>query len=213
MSSVIQNLVQGSPEWKAARLGKITASRFATVCERTAKGQLTAPGLNYLKELAWERLTGKSAGEVFQNFAMKRGNDLEPVARQWYEIQNGSTVEQVGMFVSACGNYSYSPDGLIGGDGLLEIKCPMAPAFSEFALTKDAADYLHQVQGGLWLSGRKWCDLVVFHDDLPEDQQGVIIRIHRDEEFLAKMIPALVSFNNLVEDRVSALRKALGVPA
>lgn len=212
MNCSILNLAQGSPEWKSARLGKITASRFATACDKTAKGLPTAAAQTYLKELAWERLTGKSAGEPFQNFAMKRGTELEPLARQWYEIQNGSAVEQVGMFVSSCGHYSYSPDGLIEADGLIEIKCPMAPVFSEFALTRDMSDYIHQIQGGLWLSGRQWCDLVVFNDDLPDDSQGVIVRIHRDEAFLAKMIPALVTFNQQVEDRVAALRFALKVP-
>lgn len=207
------NLVQGSPEWKAARLGKVTASQFKTACDTLKNGALSEKAKTYLKELAWERLTGKSAGEPFQNFAMKRGTELEPLARQWHEIQNGSSIEQVGMIVSACGDFSYSPDGLIDGDGLIEIKCPMAPVFSEFALSQDPADHLHQIQGGLWLSNRKWCDLLVFHDDLPEDQQGVILRIHRDEAFLADMIPKLVTFNNLVNDRVAALRKALGVPA
>ncbi len=116
-------IVQGSPEWFAARLGKVTASRVADVIAKTKSGYSTSRE-NYMVELALERITN-TRQEGFTSDAMKWGTETEPLARAAYEALTGELVEEVGMVphhrIPMAGA---SPDGLIRGDGLLEIKCP-----------------------------------------------------------------------------------------
>lgn len=191
----ILNMEQGSPEWLAARVGVATASRFADAVKVTAKGRSQA-SIDYALSLAYERAFGAPAEVAIQTGAMRRGTELEPVARAWYESQTGELVSSAGFIVTDCGRFGYSPDGLIGADGLTEIKCPSGKQFANVVVNEDPADYMHQVQGGLWISGRQWCDLILFTD--ARGGSGYVQRIHRDEAFIAKLAADMEEFDKVV---------------
>lgn len=181
----ILNLEQGSEEWLKARLGVATASNFDKIATSVGKESATLP--KYALELATQKLLLEPE-ESYKNDAMRRGNELEPVARQAYQEFSLETVDEVGFMISDCENYGYSPDGLVGEEGLIEIKCPQAVTHAKYLLDdKLPADYVQQVQGGLMVSGRKWCDFVSFHPNFREDKKLFVKRIFRDEDFIAKL--------------------------
>jgi len=198
---------QGSPEWLAALLGMATASKFADAVKATKTGR-AAVSTDYAGQLAYERVMGEPAEIVFQNAAMKRGTELEPKARSWYESKTGDLVETAGLLVTECGRFGYSPDGLVGTDGLIEIKCPLGKQFVSVITSDDASDYMHQIQGGLWITGRQWCDLVIYTD--AHDGQGYIQRIQRDEVFIAKLAAELVTFDLYVAELVTIITTKIG---
>lgn len=186
-----QHLEDGSanPAWLAARAGKFTGSRFADLMARTKSGPSTSRA-NLLTKLALERITGQCV-ETFTNAAMARGAQLEPKARSAYEAKKEVLVEEVGFCESAeMGCVGVSPDGLVGSDGLVEIKCPSAmPKHLEALLSRGAsvyAEYQWQVQGQLWVTERKWCDVVSF-DDRFEGLELAIHRAFRDEAVIAAL--------------------------
>ena len=179
-----QHLDDGTanPEWLAARAGRFTGSRFADLMARTKSGPSTSRA-NLLATLAVERITGQCV-EMFTNAAMARGTELEPVARSAYESLREVLVEEVGFCESAeldC--VGVSPDGLVGSDGLIEIKCPAAMAKHLEALRScaHAVEYKWQVQGQLWVTDRAWCDVVSFDPRWPAGLQLAIHRVFRDE--------------------------------
>ncbi len=181
---IIRDIVQGSEEWLQLRLGVATASNFDKIITSTGKESATLP--KYALELATQSLLTEPEPS-YKNEAMQRGNDLEPIARQAYAEQTFEIVEEITMFKSDCGNFGYSPDGLLGDDGLLEIKCPMATTHAKYLLdNKMPTDYWQQVQGGLWVSGRKFCDFVSFHPNFKE-KQLFIVRVKRDETYIAEL--------------------------
>lgn len=186
MLQIQQHLEDGSanPAWLAMRAGKFTGSRFADLMARTKSGPSTSRQ-NLLATLAVERITG-SCVEMFTNAAMARGTELEPFARSAYESLRGVLVEEVGFCESTeldC--VGVSPDGLIGADGLIEIKCPAAMAKHLEALRTGGAsvyaEYRWQVQGQLWVTDRAWCDVVSFDPRWPDGLQLAIHRVFRDE--------------------------------
>ena len=119
----MDEIVQGTPEWHAIRLGKVTASRVADVMAKTKTGY-GASRANYMAELIAERLTGAPA-ERYTNAAMQWGTDKEPEARALYEFLTDAAVAQIGFVAHPTISMSgASPDGLVGYDGLVEIKCP-----------------------------------------------------------------------------------------
>jgi putative phage-type endonuclease len=181
---IIKDIAQGSEEWLKLRLGVATASNFDKIITSTGKESAT---LNkYALELATQYLISEPESS-YKNEAMQRGNDLEPVARQAYSEATFQVVEEITMFKSDCGNFGYSPDGLIGDDGLIEIKCPQATTHTKYLIDNIMpTDYWQQVQGGLWVSGRKWIDFASFHPNFKE-KKLFIIRVERDETYIAKL--------------------------
>ena len=114
---------QGTPEWHQLRLGKVTASRVADILATTRTGP-SASRQNYLIELALQRSTG-NIEPSYTNAAMEWGTQTEPQARVAYEVETGNFVDQVAFIDhTTIANFGCSPDGLIGDDGLIEIKCP-----------------------------------------------------------------------------------------
>lgn len=176
---------QGSEAWLQLRMGVATASNFdKIITATTAKESATLP--KYALELATQCLLTEPE-PTYKNEAMQRGNDLEPIARQAYAEQTFSVVEEIAMFKSDCGNFGASPDGLVGDEGLIEIKCPLATTHAKYLLdNKLPNDYVQQVQGLLWVSGRKWCDFVSFHPNFKE-KQLFVIRVERDEAYIAEL--------------------------
>jgi hypothetical protein len=190
---------QGSDEWLEHRKGVATASNFSDIITPvTCKESSTLP--KYAKKLALDLLYDKITEKSFKSEAMRAGNDYEGLARQLYQEKAWNIVKTtlpnelgeekpIGMFKSDCGNFGYSPDGLIGEDGLIEVKNLEAEAHSNILLNPILpSDHKCQVQGGLWISGRKWCDFVAFNRfcKIPE-KQLVIIRVERDEAFIAEL--------------------------
>ena len=193
---IIRDIEQGSEEWLKLKLGVATASNFDKIITATSKESATLS--KYALELATQCLLTEPE-TTYKNEAMQRGNDLEPIARQTYAERTLQFVEKITMFKSDCGDFGYSPDGLIGEDGLLEIKCPLATTHVKYLLdNKMPTDYWQQVQGGLWVSGRKWCDFVSFHPNFKE-KQLFIIRVERDENYieeLAKLAQKTITIRN-----------------
>ena len=187
---IIHNIEQGTDEWLDLRKGVASASRFKSLF--TPKTMKPSSSMTkYAKELALELAYHSiSAGGSFKSAAMIEGNEREPLARKAYQKRTLSLVKEVGFITSDCGNFGYSPDGLVGDDGLIEIKCLEAEAHSEILLkgAKEMPDdYKCQVQGGLWLSERKWCDFVAYGKIKNEEKNLIIIRVFRDEEFIKKL--------------------------
>lgn len=195
----ILNHEQRSPEWFQARLGVPSASAFGRVITPGGKPSTQADG--YLNKLVAEILTGKSEYQEV-NEAMQRGTDLEPEARQYYELIAGP-VQEVGFCIHDDG-FGCSPDGFVGGDGLLEIKCPLAHTHVEY-LIDDAIPgiYIPQVQGQLLVTGRKWCDFLSYHPDM----KPLLVRVERDEKFIATLHKLLVDLVDKIKLNADRCRK------
>jgi len=181
---IIRDIDQGSEEWLKLRLGVATASNFDKIITTTGKESESLK--KYALQLATELML-ETPEPSFKNDVMARGNELESLARDAYQEQTFNVVEQITMFKSDCGNFGYSPDGIIGDDGLVEIKCPIATTHFKYLLdNKMPTDYWQQVQGGLWVSQRKWIDFVSFNSYF-KDKKLFIVRVERDEEYIAKL--------------------------
>ena len=174
----IINCVQGTPEWFQARCGIPSASNFDKII--TTKSEPSKQAEKYLYKLAGERVS-KTIEESYQNGAMLRGTEMEDEARKLYELVTDNVVEKVGFCVTDDDRAGCSPDGLIGTDGGMEIKCPnMATHVGYLIDGKLPTDYFQQVQGGLYVTGRKWWDFVSYFPAI----KPFIIRVERDEKFI-----------------------------
>ena len=200
---------QGSEDWHKARVGVITASRCKDACDRLKNGDFSQKALGYAAQIAMERITGTSCDDTFVNYAMRRGAELEAEARMAYEAATGNFAQEVGIYLTDDRLFGYSSDGLIGEDGLLEIKCPLSPlGVLSVWNTSDLSDYVHQMQKGLWITGRKWIDFVMYDPRLaPVGKELYINRRFREEEFIDKMVQDLLTFNDKVKEFEHALKK------
>lgn len=206
----MDEIVQGSEEWFAARLGKVTASRVADIIAKTKTGYSTSR-TNYAAQLVAERLTGV-VQESYTNAAMQWGTDQEPDARVAYEFLTSSNVAEVGFVIHPTITMSgASPDGLVGKDGLVEIKCPNTATHIETLLGAAVpAKYEAQMRWQLACTGRKWCDFVSYDPRLPEDMQIFIQRMDRDDAKIAALEDEVRSFLFEVEQTVRALNRRYG---
>lgn len=205
----MSDIVQGSPEWFAARAGKVTASRVADVLAKVKTGE-SASRKNLRTELVIERLTG-SKTEGFSNAAMEWGVETEPMARAAYEVATGNLVDQI-AFVDhpTIKNFGCSPDGLVGELGLVEIKCPNSATHLEYLETdKPPKKYLTQMQAQMACTNREWCDFVSFDPRLPDGLQLLIVRVNRDDKFIALMEVEIIDFLEEVNLTVAKLRQRM----
>lgn len=186
---------QRTEEWLAARLGKVTASRVKDVMAKGRGKEPSATRKNYMMELLCERLTGSRA-EGFSSSAMLRGPELEPVARSAYEIAKGVMVDEVGLILHpSIDGFGASPDGLVGSDGLIEIKCPYtATHVGTLQSGRHDSQYDWQMIAQMACTGRDWCDFVSFDDRLPEPLQYVCFRFDRDESRINEMEAEIRAF-------------------
>lgn len=201
---------QGTPEWHQLRLGKVTASRVADILAKTKTGP-SASRNNYLIELALQQVT-KTIEESYQNEAMQWGTQTEPQARVAYEVATGNFVDQV-AFVNHpnIAGFGCSPDGLVGNDGLIEIKCPnSATHWSYIKANKPPEKYIIQMQAQMAVTGAKWCDFVSFDPRMPERSQLLIVRVPRDSEFILFMEAEIKQFLSEVEVEVNLMEKRNG---
>jgi putative phage-type endonuclease len=198
---------QGSAEWFLARTGVITASRFKDACSVLKSGEPSAAAKDYLLELAYERISGDMAPK-FVNAAMSRGSELEPDAADAYTVETGEMLEEIGFVLHDELPIGCSPDRLVGDDGLIEIKCPFdVKRVLQFWASKDASEYIHQIQGQMWLTGRRWCDLCVYDPRLTGADMALCIhRIERDEDFIKSMESQLRDFVSKLNQTIETIR-------
>jgi len=201
---------QGSQEWMAIRLGKVTASRVADVMAKTKSGP-SASRTNYMAQLLCERLTGNPT-ECFTNAAMAHGTATEPEARLAYSFHHDADVTEI-AFVDhpTIAMAGASPDGLIGNDGLLEIKCPnTATHLDTLASGKPAGKYVTQMQWQMACTGRQWCDFASYDPRLPEHLRLFVTRIPRDGEMIAAMEAEVTAFLGELDARIEDLNTRYG---
>lgn len=198
-------IIQGSPEWLQIRLGKVTASRVADVVAKTKSGYSTSRA-NYLAQLVAERLTGVP-GDSFTNAAMQWGTEKEPEARSVYAEHTGVIVEQIGFvdhpIISMSGA---SPDGLVGFDGLIEIKCPNTATHIETLLgQKVPAKYETQMLWQMTCTNRDWCDFVSYDPRLPAPMNLFIKRVVRDGQRITELESEVSTFLTELDETVRKL--------
>lgn len=201
------DIVQGSPEWHAMRLGKVTASKVADVVARTKSGY-GASRANYMAQLIAERLTGTPT-EGFTNAAMQWGTDTEPQARAAYEFMADAEVQEVG-FVDhpVIAMTGASPDGLVGIDGLIEIKCPNTATHLDTLLTGTIpTKYETQMLWQMACTGRAWCDFASYDPRLPASMSLFVKRLHRDDTRIGELEREVEAFLSELETKLAALRQ------
>jgi putative phage-type endonuclease len=205
------NIIQGSEEWHALRCGRVTASRVADVVAKTKSGW-GASRANYAAELIAERLTGEPA-ERFTNAAMQWGTDHEPDARAAYEFFRDAAVVEIG-FVDhpSIAMTGASPDGLVGEDGLVEIKCPNTATHLDTLLSQTVpAKYVTQMLWQMACTGRKWCDFVSFDPRLPESMSMFVKRVERDDKRIAELETEVAAFLEEISANIEQLNSLYGM--
>jgi putative phage-type endonuclease len=200
-------IVQGTDEWFAARLGKVTASRVADVIAKTKTGY-SASRDNYMAQLVCERLTGQK-GESFTNSAMQWGTETEPQARAAYSAARFEIVEEVGFVnhptIEAAGA---SPDGLVGALGLIEIKAPQTNTHIETLLSQTVPNkYNTQMQWQMICTGRHWCDFVSYDPRLPAELQLFIKRVEYDPVYGAMLEKEVIGFLKELDTKIEQLNQ------
>ncbi|WP_313330035.1 lambda exonuclease family protein [Pseudomonas oryzihabitans] len=200
------DLEQGSEAWLAARLGIITASEVKSLL---VKGQgergFGADAISYMDQLIGERITGVSADAFGGNRHTERGHLMEPVARKLYADTEECQVDQVGIILNH--GIGYSPDGLVGSDGLVEIKTKLPKIQVGVILAGEIPkEHIAQCQAGLWVSEREWIDFISYWPGMPL----FVKRAYRDDELIAKIQARVLSFYELLDERMN---RVLGVAA
>lgn len=200
------DVIQGSPEWHQMRCGKVTASRVADIVAKTKTGP-AASRKDYMAELVLERLTGMSE-EGYTNAAMQWGIDTEPQARIAYEFHRNVDVAEIAFVPHpTIADTGASPDGLVGDDGLVEIKCPTQATHMETLEGQTVpARYLTQMQWQMACTGRQWCDFVSFDPRFPTHMQFFVDRVKRDDTMIAELEAEVIAFLNEVRAKVDRLR-------
>lgn len=204
-------IIQGSPEWFALRVGKVTASRVADVIAKTKTGW-GASRANYMAELIAERLTGEPA-EKYTNAAMAWGTEKEPDARAAYEFFRDAHVVEV-AFINhpVIGMTGASPDGFVGDHGLVEIKCPNTATHLDTLLSQSIpGKYVTQMLWQMEVSGRAWCDFVSYDPRLPETMSLFVKRVERDDNLIDEMRSLVIEFLDEIEQKITALNRMYGV--
>lgn len=202
---------QGSPEWLALRLGKITGSRVGDALATIKSGAFAASRKDYAFDLALERITGELQGPDLSRVSwVQEGKEREPEARDLYSFMTGNEVQQIGFAThDALPFFGASPDGLIGDDGVLEIKCPTAKKHLQYLLAKEVpADYIYQIEAELACSGRKWCDFVSYHPAFPAESRIFIKRYAANDARIVELESGVQAFEIEVQAIVKQIMEA-----
>jgi len=198
---------QRSEEWFQARIGKATGSRIADVVAKTKTGY-GASRANYMGQLIAERLTGEPA-ESYTNAAMQWGIDTEPYARSAYEFYYNTEVDLVGFVDHPRIDMSgASPDGRVGSDGMLELKCPNTATHIETLLTGKVADkYVIQMLWQMACDEREWCDFGSFDPRMPEEMRLFVKRVYRDDKRIKELESEIEKFLEELENKIVQLQQ------
>jgi exodeoxyribonuclease (lambda-induced) len=211
---ILIHCAQGSQEWLNARCAAITASRAADAISVLSRksgdknpGDPTAASDKYAYDLAFERISGVPYGEPVKAWTLERGHELEKLARLEYEARTGNLASESGVMLTDDRLFGYSTDGLVGDDGLIEIKCPVdSVKIMDMLTTFDVSEYMHQMQLGMFISGRKWCDFIQYVPALEHVGKDLFYkRVMRDDDFIDDMVAKLLTF----EKRVTAYEQML----
>lgn len=200
------SMEQGKAAWIQARLGKCTASRVRDVVKRTTAKKFTAARETYMGQLLAERLTGKMAPN-FVSAEMLWGTEQEPAARHAYQFWTNREVQLVGFVPHPrFSQAGASPDGLVGADGLLEIKCPKTTTHIETILGQVAPeDNVPQMQFQMACTGRAWCDFVSYDPRMPDEMKLFVRRVLRDEDYIKAMEDDVSTFLEEIDAKLAAL--------
>lgn len=198
---------QGTPEWHSERAGRFTGSKF---CDVMARNKKDGKPLKAYHDLIWqlvvERMT-KQQEMGLDSYALRWGKEVEPFARDAYERQTGYFVEQVGFIVHP--KYDFvgaSPDGLIEDVGGLEMKAPKNSGIHlERYIEGVPEEYIPQIQGGLWVTGRKWWSFVSYDPRMPPSHRLLIINVERDEPYISKLEASVLEAEELVQQRLKLI--------
>jgi len=206
---MIEKVEQGTPEWFAARLGNVTASRVADVIAKTKSGY-SASRENYMAQLICERMTNTVA-ESYSNAAMQWGTQTEPLARAAYESFADVLVDEVGYIAHpSIERAGASPDGLVGADGLLEIKCPNTATHIDTLISEQVpTKYITQMQWQMICTKRAWCDFVSFDPRLPNGLQMFVKRVEFDTEYAAMLEEEVTKFLTELDAKIFKLNERL----
>lgn len=181
--------LQRTIEWHMKRLGKPTASRFGDI--KPGRGQKWSDKTQtYMRELLVERLTGQWV-EAY-GAAIEWGVEHEDEARELYEARYGVQVQR--MCFAERDGLGGSPDGLVGDDGCIEIKCPYNSGNHIDYMLNGCGDHITQIQANIWFNDRQWCDFISYDPRMPEDLQLFVQRVERDPQYIADMINRVQEF-------------------
>lgn len=200
-------IAQGTEEWRQARCGSLGASQIADATARIKSGW-GASRANVMAQLLTERLTGIPT-ETYTNAAMQRGTEKEPDARRAYELATEAWVDEIGLVKhpKIAGTHA-SPDGLVGEEGQIEVKCPNTATHIDTLLDGAVPEkYLKQIQWQMACTGRNWTDFISFDDRLPDRMQLFIKRVHRDDKMIAELESQVAEFLAELETKLAALTK------
>lgn len=210
---IIIDCEQGSKEWFDGRVAVTTASMFSECRKKMKsganKGQHSAAAKQYAFRLAIERISGERLEEdKFETFEMRRGRELEPEARLAHETKEGILVEQTGLVLTDDHKFGASADGLIGDDGVAEYKCFIGPSsLMPILLDGDMSSCTDQVQGQLWITGRKWSHFVLYCPALKVIGKDLtIIEVERDDDYIEALEADMWEFDRLVTKYEQQLR-------
>ena len=191
---------QRTKGWYESRRGLPTASSFGKLITSTGKRAASADA--YIDELIAEKLTGESKF-IPTTAAMQYGIDTEPKAREYYEFMYEREVTEIGLCLHDEISAGASPDGLIGDDGILEIKCPQSHTMVKYLReNRLPPEYKAQVMGQLWICGREWADFLAYH----EKMKPLLIRVERDEEFIAELSAIVTKAVETIDQNYEELR-------
>lgn len=204
---IFHDVEQNTDAWHELRLGKATASNFATIMANDGK-DFGEPAKRYALQLALERLTGQRSAFSFSNEHTERGHEQEPLARMAYEEAEFTQVANGGFFCH--GEYGDSPDGLVSDDGVIEIKCVIAPV--HYATCQRGSfdpAYRWQLLGHLDCTGREWVDFISFCPDFPEPMQLFTHRLRRCDyqQEMARLTERRAQFLELVRNMESNIKR------
>lgn len=196
---------QGSTEWLQGRCGKPTASNYSKILTNAMKKSTQRD--SYINKLIAESIIGEPE-LIFKNDAMKRGNELEPVAKAYYELTYGYDVVETGLLLHDTIEAGASPDGvifecdrIIGG---LEIKCPLGSTHIEnLRKQKVPSQYMPQIQGCLWVTGAQWWDFMSFHPDI----EPMVIRVYPDETYIETLEKELIEVCEIIKTETEKWRR------
>lgn len=206
---MVNEIEQGSNDWLKLRAGKFTGSKFADVL---AQNKRTGEPLKSYYDLIWDIVVERMTGEPVEGpsgYALQWGSDVESFAREAYELETGNSVSESGFILHP--DYDFvgcSPDGLIGNDKGLEMKCPRSSAVHlERFISGVPDEYIPQIQGCMWVTGRTSWDFVSYDPRMPESHRILIINVPRDSDFIAKLKAAVLEAEAKVTELQNQIMK------
>lgn len=209
-----ESIIQGTDDWHAERCGRFTGSKFDDVIamSKPTKNNPVPRPLKARQDLIWsiaaERIQGYQPSGM-TSYSLRWGSENEPLARQAYEIKTGEFVEEIGFIKHLKYDFvGVSPDGLVNDDGMIEIKAPKCPEIHlQRFIDGVPTEYIAQIQGGLWVTGRKWSDFISYDGDTDERFKLLIIRVYRDEDYIANLEKEILQAEHEVCELVDSLMK------